>query len=65
MEPKPCPFCGKTEFLLFDYQYRKPGLKGCYIKCENCKASGGMYETLEQAVEAWNMRKDELKHDGS
>lgn len=55
---KPCPFCGGDDLLTFQYPYkRKPGLRGCFIKCKTCGASSGNYETIEDALKAWNERK--------
>ena len=58
-ELKPCPFCGGRTLLQFDYPFRRrPGVRGCYVKCETCGGCTGNYETIEDAQEAWNMRKD-------
>ena len=58
-ELKPCPFCGGRSLYQFIYPYkRRPGLRGCYIKCNKCGSCTGNYETIEEAKVAWNMRKD-------
>lgn len=58
-DAKPCPFCGSEDLFFWEYPFkRKPGLKGCYVKCKRCNASTGNYETVNDAVKAWNMRKD-------
>lgn len=55
---KPCPFCGGRKLYQFVYPYRrKPGLRGCYVRCTRCNACTGNYETIEDAREAWNKRK--------
>lgn len=54
---KACPFCGSMKTGVFDYPYKKPGLRGCYVFCERCGASGGKHDTIEKAVNAWNSRK--------
>jgi Lar family restriction alleviation protein len=55
---KPCPFCGGLDLCQFIYPFkRKPGLKGCYIKCKKCGATTGNYETIEDAGNAWNERQ--------
>ena len=60
---KPCPFCGGTDMFRFVYPYRrKPGLRGCYVRCNGCGATSGNYETIEDAEKAWNERKEE-KHE--
>ena len=55
---KPCPFCGSDDLFKFEYPFRrKPGVRGCYVKCQNCGAETGTRETIEDAISAWNMRK--------
>lgn len=57
---KPCPFCGADDFITFEYPFqRKPGLRGCYVKCKTCGAPSGNRETVKEAIYAWNTRKDE------
>lgn len=57
-----CPFCGGDDMFTFQYPYkRKPGLRGCYVRCKTCGASSGNYETIEDAIAAWNKRKDSEK----
>ena len=56
-DAKPCPFCGSNDLFMFAYPYRrKPGLRGCYVRCNRCGASSGNHETVEDAVKAWNER---------
>lgn len=63
-DAKPCPFCGGVDLFAFDYPFRrKPGLKGCYIKCNRCGASSGNFETVTDALKAWNERKGENNHE--
>lgn len=58
-DAKPCPFCGGRDLYRFQYPFkRKPGIRGCYIKCNGCGASSGNYETVEDALTAWNERKE-------
>ena len=53
---KPCPFCGgKGEIFRgttygFHYLYEP--------RCITCECALGVYETEEQAIEAWNRRAD-------
>lgn len=55
---KPCPFCGSDDLYSFDYPFtRKPGIRGCFVKCRGCGAESGKYETVEDALKAWNERK--------
>ena len=56
---KPCPFCANTDLFEFEYPFkRKPGLKGCYIMCKRCGACSGNYETVQEARNAWNKRRE-------
>lgn len=61
-DAKPCPFCGSNDLFMFAYPYRrKPGLRGCYVRCNRCGASSGNHETVEDAVKAWNERHNKNK----
>jgi Lar family restriction alleviation protein len=58
-DAKPCPFCGGKKLERFDYPFRRrPGTRGCYVKCAKCGSTSGKYETIEDAVNAWNQRKE-------
>ena len=58
MHAKPCPFCGGRDLQRFEYPFkRKPGIRGCFVKCNSCGAASGNYETIEDAIKAWNERK--------
>jgi Lar family restriction alleviation protein len=60
MDAKPCPFCGSKDLYRFEYPFtRKPGIRGCYIKCNKCGATSGSYETVDDALKAWNERKEQ------
>ena len=62
VDGKECPFCGAVDLMGFDYPFaRRPGVRGCYVKCKQCGASTGNYETLDDAIKAWNTRKDAEK----
>ena len=46
---KPCPFCGgKAEAL--------GGVNTHWISCVDCITESAAYDTLEEAVKAWNRR---------
>lgn len=51
---KPCPFCGGGR------QRVKPLWKGEYrfVACLDCKAAGPVARTEEQAIDAWNGRRE-------
>ena len=58
-EMKPCPFCGeKHDLFVFEYPFKKTGLKGCYVMCKRCGASTGRSETTKEAVKVWNERNE-------
>jgi Lar family restriction alleviation protein len=50
--PKPCPFCG-----LHDVFWVHLGLDW-YYKCNDCQMQGPPKKTQEQALDAWNNRKE-------
>ena len=69
MNLKPCPFCGKTEIVVFDANViaeidRDSDLWAddptyaavCDFNNKGCGASGGYRETESEAIEAWNQR---------
>jgi Lar family restriction alleviation protein len=58
-DAKPCPFCGSDNLYGFEYPFtRKPGIRGCFIRCNNCGAASGNHETIEDALKAWNERDE-------
>jgi len=47
---KPCPFCGDVKLCLkYDDWYYK-------VICQSCYATGGQYQSEEEAVSNWNWR---------
>ncbi len=54
VELRPCPFCGKADFLL-TAQVRAGGLQWWAVEC-GCHAYGGAAETEAEAVTVWNTR---------
>lgn len=54
-ELKPCPFCGSSEIAL---QQEYGHLPMFFVGCDNCGASASYTETEEEAIEAWNERKE-------
>ena len=63
VELKPCPFCGSKEapaLVTIDGKEKDGFINSycvvCYCWDWGCGASGGMYHSKEEAVEAWNRR---------
>ena len=50
---RPCPFCGGKAKLLYIYVHQ--------VVCEDCHASTTFYQDENDAVAAWNGRKDEAQ----
>ncbi len=54
IELSACPHCGGVAFLS---AYSTSAHKlAAYVSCEECGAHGATYDSIEQAVEAWNAR---------
>jgi len=51
IELKNCPFCNYQAEIISDSF-------GVMILCDNCKSSGGIWETEEEALEKWNTRME-------
>lgn len=49
MKLKPCPFCGSKNVKVYS-------LGGLHVKCFNCDARIGYYESIENAIYVWNRR---------
>lgn len=49
-----CPFCGEKAHA--QAAYNEDGEEKQIIKCSKCGAQTEMYDELEEAVDAWNMR---------
>lgn len=47
IELKPCPFCGGNAYI---------GNGRTWVRCVECGAETGCYDTEEEAIEAWNRR---------
>lgn len=54
-ELKPCPFCGGKAY---GYTVQTKEIFTEYIHCERCNACSDVYETKQQAIEAWNTRHE-------
>ena len=54
-ELKPCPFCG-GEAETYPYYFNE-----WYIGCSECSCDLGVFDTKEEAIEAWNKRVNEVK----
>lgn len=52
-EIKLCPFCEGVSIVstgLFD------SIRKDFVECEECESTSGMFDTEEEAIEAWNKR---------
>ena len=57
MKIKRCPFCGGDgKVWIYDYD-------GWIIGCENCGTRTEIYDTEEEAIEAWNRRVEDERSD--
>jgi len=58
---KPCPFCGGKAYVGV-YDYEAYGESVC-VRCSGCHVETFEYDTVENAIEAWNSRaeNEELK----
>lgn len=62
-ELKPCPFCG-GEAEYFELSWTTTAFGGhkyavpfWQIRCKDCRATLGDFETKQDAIKAWNTRK--------
>lgn len=55
---KPCPHCKESQLRISEvWTSRKSETVSEFaVDCMSCGASGGYYDTEEQAIEAWNRR---------
>ena len=54
-ELRKCPFCGgKVE--MYNYCFNE-----WYIGCRECSCDLGVFDTKEEAIEAWNKRVSEVQ----
>lgn len=59
MEIKRCPFCDGMAIVVKDnFHYEQYQVVCPYIENEDvgCGASSGYYDTMKEAIEAWNKR---------
>lgn len=55
MELKPCPFCGgKAELNVYPFDTRNE----YQVECENCFCQTYVYDTEQDAIEAWDRRAE-------
>lgn len=64
-ELKPCPFCGgKAEYYCEEHDWSDWGYIStakyydAYVECEKCGARTELFDTKQEAIDAWNKRID-------
>lgn len=60
--PLPCPFCGNENVEVItsydlDYGSKNEFLVHCFTLDDGCGACGGVRDSKQEAIEAWNRRK--------
>lgn len=55
IELKPCPFCGGEA----NYAQGSAGKLLPWVRCRDCGAETSVYDSVEEAAEAWNGRAEE------
>ena len=60
---KPCPFCGSSNVAPEEEYGSDCGYSfgGHLVICNDCGIQTKYYETVEEAIEAWNRRVGEIK----
>lgn len=56
VELKPCPFCGGEAHIRQNGNRVFP-----WVVCSDCIASTRVYDSVEEAIEAWNRRAGDGK----
>jgi len=55
-ELKSCPFCGgEAETVDWDNHY----YQFFFVRCKTCKSQTKLFSYIEEAIKAWNRRKEE------
>ena len=60
IELKLCPFCGGRAEMYDGITFRSQ--RQYEPRCVKCECAIGLYDTEEQAAEAWNRRADDDTH---
>lgn len=53
IELKPCPFCGG------EAHYVKCSDGEAWVRCKDCGTETAIFDSVEEAAEAWNRRADD------
>ena len=54
---KPCPFCGWDDCINID-KYKCGGEWWYFVECEECMENGPVGKTEQDAIDAWNRRRE-------
>lgn len=49
---RPCPFCGSHRIQINRIYYTNEA----YLRCKDCGIEQSLYDSLDEAIEAWNRR---------
>lgn len=56
-ELKPCPFCGCKDIGIETIEK----YENHYLYCKHCNIEQPLYNSLEEAIDAWNRRTNNAK----
>jgi ribosomal protein L37AE/L43A len=63
----PCPFCGSVTLSGIEIpippinnEEAEEEIKGCFVQCQDCNATGPIVNEREKARTMWQMRSEEV-----
>lgn len=54
MDPRPCPFCKKSEAFVYEVEDETAGTSIFHVECESCGARGPVSEYKDGSLLNWN-----------